>query len=406
MIDDLDLGFDEQERGEKGRHRRGFVERRKATGKGKAKSGGTGKTVIALFLALALLGGIGGGAYYGFDRVSNYFTTPDYDGAGSGETTVEIKQGALIADMANALHEAGVVKSPKAFVNAAADNSRSTNIQPGTYKVRKEMSGESAVAALLDLKNKIVKGLTIPEGRTAKSIFKLLSEETKIPVKEFEAAAKDPEALGVPDWWFKRNDDKKVSKSVEGFLFPDTYELPPNITAEGVLSLMVDRFLTVTGDMDFADKVEKERGGISPYEALIVASMAQAEAGNAEDLGKIARVAYNRAYSGNFPCSCLEFDVSVNYYWELTGKPTKASKDMRTEEIRDPKNPYSTHSHPGLTPTPINNPGKLALEGAMDPPDGPWLFFVAIDREGHSAFAETNAEHERNIEKAKKNGIL
>ncbi|MGS2617099.1 endolytic transglycosylase MltG [Micromonospora sp. LZ34] len=398
MIDDLDLGFDEQDRGEKGRHRRGFVKKRNG------RSGGRGKTVLALLLALVLLGGIGGGAFYGFDRIQNYFVTPDYDGTGTGEVNVEIKQGALIADMADALHTAGVVKSPKAFIEAAAENSRSKNIQPGLYKLRKQMSGVSAVTAMLDPKNRVVNGLTIPEGRTAKNVYKLLSDKTKIPVKEFETAAKDPVALGVPDWWFKRTDGKRVKPSIEGFLFPDTYEIPPKATAESILKLMVDNFLAVTGQMEFADRVQKERGGISPYEALIVASLAQAEAGNKDDLGKVARVAYNRVF-GEFNCNCLEMDVTVNYYLELTGQPTKRSADMTAAELDNPKNPYNRKLK-GLVPTPINNPGKQALEGAMDPPPGKWLFFVAIDDKGHSAFAETFAEHERNMAKAREAGII
>ncbi|WP_330468089.1 endolytic transglycosylase MltG [Micromonospora zamorensis] len=398
MIDDLDLGFDEPERGEKGRHRRGFRKRN-----GKSGGGGRGKTFLALLMALVLLGGIGGGAFYGFDRIQNYFVTPDYDGAGSGEITVEIKNGALIADMADALVAADVVKSQKAFIEAAEANSRSKNIQPGTYKLRKQMSGESAVTAMLDLKNKIVNGLTIPEGRTAKNIYKLLSDKTKIPVKEFEAAAKDPEALGVPDWWFTREDGKKVVKSVEGFLYPDTYEIPPKATAESILKLMVDNFLTVTQEMKFADRVQKERK-VSPYEALIVSSLAQAEAGNKDDLGKVARVAYNRVY-GEFPCNCLEMDVTVNYYLELIGKPTKSSKQMTEAELNDSKNPYNRKLR-GMIPTPINNPGKQALEGAMAPPPGKWFFFVAIDKEGHSEFAETPEQHERNKDKAREAGII
>ncbi|MEH1030278.1 endolytic transglycosylase MltG [Micromonospora profundi] len=397
MIDDLDLGFDEPERGEKGRHRRSFRKRKGGSG------GGRGKTFLALLMALVLLGTIGGGAFYGFDRIQNYFVTPDYDGAGAGEVTVEIKNGALLADMADALVAADVVKSRKAFVEAAEANSRSKNIQPGTYKLRKQMSGESAVTAMLDLKNKIVNGLTIPEGRTAKNIYKLLSEKTKIPVKEFEAAAKDPEALGVPDWWFTRDDGKKVVKSVEGFLFPDTYEIPPKATAESILKLMVDNFLSVTGEMKFADRVQKERK-VSPYEALIVASLAQAEAGNKDDLGKVARVAYNRVY-GEFPCNCLEMDVTVNYYLESVGRATKSSKQMTAAELDDPKNPYNRKLR-GMIPTPINNPGKEALEGAMDTPVGKWLYFVAIDKEGHSAFAETYPEHQRNEAKAREAGII
>ncbi|MET8552299.1 endolytic transglycosylase MltG [Micromonospora zamorensis] len=397
MIDDLDLGFDEPERGEKGRHRRGFRKRNGGSG------GGRGKTFLALLMALVLLGGIGGGAFYGFDRIQNYFVTPDYDGAGAGEITVEIKNGALIADMADALVAADVVKSQKAFIEAAEANSRSKNIQPGTYKLRKQMSGTSAVTAMLDLKNKIVNGLTIPEGRSAKNIYKLLSDKTKIPVKEFEAAAKDPEALGVPDWWFARDDGKKVVKSVEGFLFPDTYEIPPKATAESILKLMVDNFLSVTGEMKFPDRVQKERK-VSPYEALIVASLAQAEAGNKDDLGKVARVAYNRAY-GEFPCNCLEMDVTVNYYLESIGKPTKSSKQMTAAELDDPKNPYNRKLR-GMIPTPINNPGKQALEGAMATPVGKWLYFVAIDKQGHSEFAETYEQHQRNEAKAREAGII
>ncbi|MCG5444745.1 endolytic transglycosylase MltG [Micromonospora sp. NIE79] len=400
MIDDLDLGFDEPERGEKGRHRRGF---RKGKGKG-GSGGGRGKTFLALLMALLLLGGIGGGAFYGFDRIQNYFVTPDYDGSGAGEITVEIKNGALLADMADALVAADVVKSQKAFIEAAEANTRSKNIQPGTYKLRKQMSGASAVTAMLDLKNKIVNGLTIPEGRTSFNIYKLLSEKTKIPVKDFQAAAKDPEGLGVPDWWFKRADGKKSVKSIEGFLFPDTYEIPPKSTAESVLKLMVNRFLSVSGEMKFADRVQEERGGVSPYEALIVASLAQAEAGNKDDLGKVARVAYNRAY-GEFPCNCLEMDVTVNYYLESIGKPTKSSKQMTEAELNDQKNPYNRKLR-GMIPTPINNPGKEALEGAMNPPPGKWLFFVAIDKQGHSEFAETPEQHERNKDKAREAGII
>lgn len=399
MIDDLDLGFDEQERGEKGKHRRSAMRKRNG-----GSGGGRGKTVLALLLALVLLGGIGGGAFYGFDRVQSYFVTPDYDGSGTGEVTVEIKQGALIADMADALVAAGVVKSAKAFVEAAEANSRSKNIQPGSYKLRKQMSGESAVAAMLDPKNRIVNGVTIPEGRTAKNVYKLLSEKTKIPVKEFEAAAKDPIARGVPAWWFKRSDGKKVKPSIEGFLYPDTYEIPPKATAETILELMVENFLSVTGEMKFADRVQKERGGISPYEALIVASLAQAEAGNKDDLGKVARVAYNRVF-GEFPCNCLEMDVTVNYYLESIGRPTKRSGEMTMAELTDPKNPYNRKLR-GLVPTPINNPGKQAMEGAMDPPPGKWFYFVAIDDKGHSAFAETYPEHERNMAKAREAGII
>jgi len=399
MIDELDLAFDE--RVEKGRHRRRAVRRRQR--QRQKRGGGRGRTVLALLLSFLLLGTLAGGAWYGFDRLQGFFGAPDYDGPGTGQVVIEVKAGDTATQIGNTLVKADVVKSAKAFIDAADADSRSKNIQVGSYKVRLRMSAEHALALLLDPKNKVVNGVTIPEGRSALQTYKLLSEKTKIPVKEFQAAAKDPVALGVPDWWFKRTDGKKVTRSIEGFVFPDTYELPPKATAETILKMMVDNFLTVTGEMKFAEQVQNQLGGIAPYEALIVASLAQAEAGNPDDLAKVARVAYNRVYKKDMP---LEFDVTSNYGWELQGKKTKSSADMTMDELRDPKNPYSSHAHKGLTPTPINSPGKKALEGAISPPDEDWLFFVAIDKQGHSAFTASYQEHLRNIEKAKENGVL
>ncbi|SDZ32650.1 UPF0755 protein [Micromonospora pattaloongensis] len=400
MIDELELAFDE--RTEKGRHRRGY--RKKQARREAGGGGGRGKTVAALLVTFLLLGVLGGGLWYGFDRVQGLFGAPDYSGSGAGQAQIQIKPGESLTEIGNSLVRAGVVKSAAAFVDEAGANSRSTNIQPGFYNLRKQMSAESALAMLLEVANKVANTITIPEGRTAKQTYKLLSEKTKIPVKDFEAAAKDPLALGVPEFWFNRTDGKKTRPSIEGFLFPDTYEFDPNPTAEQVLKTMVGHFLAVAEELDFVKTVESERGGVSPYEALIVASLAQAEAGTKADLGKVARVAYNRAYSGTFPCSCLEMDVTVNYYLELSGKATKRSGDMTPEELDDPKNPYNRKLR-GMVPTPINNPGKEALQGAMDPPAGKWLFFVAIDKQGNSAFAETNDEHLRNIQKACRNGI-
>jgi peptidoglycan lytic transglycosylase G len=395
MIDELDLAFDEHAERGRPRHRRGY--------RGGKKS--SGRSAIAFLMAFVLLAVLGGGAYLGYNKIKGFFTAADYSGAGTTPVTVQIADGSSITEMGNTLVENDVVKSTKAFINAAEDNPKGKNIQSGTYSMRKQMSAKNAVTLMLEPKSRIVNGVTIPEGKTALQVYTLLSAKTNVPVKDFQAAAKDPAALGVPDFWFNRTDKQRVTKSIEGFLFPDTYEFPPKSTASDILTTMVQHFMSVTERMDFIKTVEKDRK-ISPYEALTVASLAQAEAGNQADLGKIARVAYNRLYSGKFPCACLQFDVGINYYYQLTGKPTKPSKDMTTAELTDPKNPYRTHGKPGLTPTPINNPGEAALQGAMSPPTGPWLYFVAIDKQGHSAFATTLDQQNKNIETAKKNGVL
>ncbi len=393
MIDELDLAFDENAERGKPRHRRG------SRGGGK----GGGKSAVAFLMAFVLLALLGGGVFLGYNKVRGFFTAADYDGKGTGTVQVQIKDNSTLTEMGNVLVDADVVKSTKAFTNAAEDNPRGKNIQSGTFNLRKQMSAAEAVTLLLDPASRVTNGITIPEGKTALQVYDILAKASGIPVEDFKKAGADPKALGIADFWFNRTDGQKVTRSIEGFLFPDTYEFQPSATAADMLETMVQHFLKVAEQLDFVNKAENDRK-ISPYEVLTVASLSQAEAGNPDDLGKVARVAYNRLYGD--PVMPLEYDVGINYYYQLTGRATKPSSKMTGAELRDPKNPYRLHDKTGLTPTPINNPGKAALEGALNPPKGPWLFFVAIDKEGHSAFAVTNAEHERNIATAKKNGVL
>ena len=393
MIDELDLAFDEQAERGKPRHRRGV---RKDGGQ---KTGG--KSAVAFLMAFILLALLGGGAYFGYNKVRGFFTAADYDGAGTGTVQVVIEQRATLTEIGNTLVDSDVVKSTKAFTDAAEKNPLGKNIQSGTYTMRKQMSGEAAVTLLLDPKARIVNGVTIPPGTTARQAYEILAKSTGIPVAEFQAAAKDPKALGVPDFWFNRRDGKKAATSVEGFLFPDTYEFPPNSTASSILEVMVQKFVSVTTTLGFVDKVQGELA-VSPYEALIVASLSQAEAGIEGDLPKIARVAYNRAYKAKMP---LQFDTTANYWLELNGKAGKHSGRLSPAELNDAKNPYTTELKVGLPLGPINSPGEAALKAAEAPAAGPWLFFVAVDKTGKSAFATTNDEHNANIQTACKNGI-
>jgi len=389
MIDELDLAFDESTDRGKPRHRRG------------ARGGKGGKSAVAFLMAFILLALLGGGAYLGYSKIKGFFTAADYNGSGVDAVQVQIKENASLTDMGNTLVDADVVKSTAAFVQAADANPKGKNIRPGTYNLRKQMAAKDAVTLLLDPKARVTNGVTIPEGKTALQIYAILSKATKIPVADFKEAAKDPVALGVPEFWFKRDDKKKAAVSIEGFLFPDTYEFDPKATAEQDLRVMVQHFLKVAEELGFVDTVQNNLA-VSPFEALIVASLAQAEAGIPADFGGVARVAYNRAYKANMP---LQFDVTANYWLELNGKSPKHSGKLLQSELDDPKNPYNTESKTGLPAGPINNPGKAALQGAENPPAKKWLYFVAIDKSGKSAFADTNAQHEQNVQQACKNGI-
>jgi UPF0755 protein len=177
------------------------------------------------------------------------------------------------------------------------------------------------------------------------------------------------------------------------------------MTAADILKMMVAQFNKVTADINF--KANAQKLGVSPYEALIVASLAQVEAGKESDFKNVARVAYNRAVKKMIDCECLQFDVTANYWLEHQGKPEKASKDMTDAELDDTKNPWNTGpSSPGLPIGPISNPGKAALDGAAQPATANWIYFVAVDKNGTTKFASTSAEHDANVRLACQNGVL
>ncbi len=325
LDDDLDLGWEE---GDSRRSRRGGPPSRQTRQRRRTQKKRRGRSFGALFVSMVLLVALGGGVYWGVGRLQEFFGAPDYTGQPtSTEVNVKVDPGDGSLEIGQELFGKKVIKSVKAFVNTARDDDRSRSIQPGTYRLFEQMPAKVALEALLDPeKNMLLNKVVVPEGKTAIDTFALLSKATGIPVADFTAAAKDPIALGVQDWWFKRDDGKKAVKSIEGFLFPDTYRFDPGLTAAQILTQMVNQFNTVVGELNFAETVQTGLS-ISPHEALVAASLAQVEAGKATDFGKIARVAYNRAYE-DFPCNCLGFDVTVNYWLQLQGKPTKASKDM------------------------------------------------------------------------------
>jgi UPF0755 protein len=304
-----------------------------------------------------------------------------------------------------------VVRSSQAFINAFTANPHSKDVEPGFYNLRKQMKASLAVDMLLarkadgSLANRVSNKITITEGMISQQIFETLSKATKIPVAQFTDAAKNPIALGIPDWWFKRQDGHPQPNppSIEGFLYPATYDFDPNADAAGILKTMVQNFLTVTGDLKFADDAQ-QKFGLSPYEGLIAASIAQVEAVFPEDMGGVARVLYNRAYKG-FDCGCLGLDSTVNYWLRITGKVAQQSGSISYSMMHDPKNPYNTYDNKGLPPGPISNPGKEALTAAITAPASNYTYFLAIDKAGHTAFASTYSDFCAKTHQAKNNGV-
>jgi len=360
MIDELELPFEDDY--ERGRHRR----RRGGRGASQARGGRPrkrrGRSLFALFVVLILLGGLAGAGWFGIDRVRNFFTVADYAGDGDGEVKVQVVANDSGKDMADKLFDKGVVKSPKAFVNAFEANPQSKTIEVGWYRMKLHMKASKALDALLarkpdkSLANKISTTVTVTEGMISLDVYNAGAKAANLPVDDFKNAAKDPVALGVSPDWFVRQDGKPVEKSIEGFLYPATYDFDPGTDPTTMLKAMVAKFNAEVTKLDFLNTVQNNLH-ISPYEALIAASIAQVEGSFPEDMAGIARVLYNRAYGGKFPCSCLQLDSTVNYWLRITGQQPKSSKDLTNGDLHNPKDTYNTHDKPGLPIGPISNPG-------------------------------------------------
>lgn len=338
------------------------------------------RPIIALSVVLIVLLGLGGAGVYAWsvfgERISLQlgWTTNDYEGAGRGEAIVTIREGDIGEDVAKTLADAGVVKTSQAFYELLLAQDTPVEFQVGSYQLKLEMSSQAALDALQDEANKVELTVVLPEGISAMSALARAAEVTGLPLSDFENAAKDPAKFGVPADF----------PSLEGFLFPATYVFEPSDTAETIIQKLVDRMWQAL-----------DEHGVPEADALRVltlASIVQKEAGNTEEMPMISRVFLNRIDIG----MNLQSDATVSYG---TGNPDNTVWTTDSER-EDASNRYNTYANPGLPIGPIGLPGDAAINAAMHPADGAWIYFTAVDLEnGITAFAEDTAGHEANVKK-------
>ncbi|MGV8848624.1 MAG: endolytic transglycosylase MltG [Propionibacteriaceae bacterium] len=339
---------------------------------------------LAVLLALAVL--VGGGwfaATKGYEKYLDWRQTDDYIGAGKDDIQITVPAGASLTEIGSILVKADVVRSSKAFKNAAAKEPKSTSIQPGTYKLKTHLPASMAISMLIDLRNKVVKRVVVREGLRLSAAVKVLVKGTGLTEDQFTAALKDPTKLGLPAY---------AANNPEGFLFPDTYEVADSPDALTVLKGMTAEYVQVAGSINLESRAAAL--GLTPLQVLTVASLIEAEVNRAEDRPKVARAIYNRLQgkteSGQI--MKLQLDSTVNYANNLEGRLTT------TDEQRALKSPYNTYVADGLPPGPINAPGKAALEAALNPAEGDWTYWVVVNPDtGENKFGATLAEHERNV---------
>jgi UPF0755 protein len=401
LDDDLGLAWEEETAAPGAPKTRHFRRQRRERRKRRSRA------YLAIGLSVALLAVLGMGVYWGIGALQDNqrireIVAADYDATEmGGDVEFTVQPGDVGTTIAGGLLDAGVVKSRAAFVDVCqAQESECLSIQPGQYTLQQHSPADVVFGILIDPKNRKpingAKRFTIPEGMTVIEILDKLAKDTGIPLADFKAAAADPAALGITADWYSRQDGKKSAvaerKSIEGFLFPSTYDYDPTWSAHDILKMMVDQFFVVADHVHL--KAQATALHISPYEVLITASLVQAE-GHEADFAKIARVAYNRVYKRLISCACLQFDSTANYWQELKAGKPRTPGNLTAAQLNDASNPYNTYAKtPGMPLGPIDNPA-----------DGNMLYFVVIKPDGTTAFADTIDQHCANIAEGIRNGV-
>jgi UPF0755 protein len=320
--------------------------------------------IMGLRAAIALLMLLGVGALV---LVGREVLTPA-DALETGTILVEVPAHAGIVEIAGRLHRAGAIRSRAGFVLLAGVRGTSRRLKAGEYELDR---GASTLGVLTQLETGRVKQHVIlhPEGATLSELARALESERLASSVAIRHLATDPvflATLGIE------------APSLEGYLFPDTYQFVRGMTAEEILARLVQRMRAKIGSDITARAAAR---GLSVHQVLTLASIIEREAVERDEMRTISAVFWNRLKL-NMP---LQADPTVQY---ATGKERRAltRADLRIDH------PYNTYRNLGLPPGPIASPGLAAIAAALDPAPVKYLYFVAMD-DTHHHFSSTIAEH-------------
>lgn len=316
--------------------------------------------------------------------------TPEVDGSAivtTSTVTATIPAGAAASEVADILEEAGVVPSGSDFLARATELGLESSFQAGTYTFSAGMTLDNVINALAmgDLGSK---SLIIPEGYKLSDIASTVESVTggSVTADQFTAAASDASVYAA-DYDFLAD---AGTNSVEGFLFPKTYSLTGEETAEDIVRMMLDQFRTETASLDWS---YAQSQGLSIYDAVTLASIVEKESSGDETIrAQVAAVFYNRLSSDNQETfGFLQSDATTAY---------EVGHDPTDEEVHS-DSAYSTYSNAGLPPTPICSPGldclKAVCSPSMDYINGGYYYFIFwSDDSGNMQyqFSQTYDEHQ------------
>lgn len=318
------------------------------------------KAIIAISVTFIIL--IGGILFWNHNH-------PDLDfpaGTKGPEIEVNILAGSSGVEIGRILAKKGVVKTSLIFFRAATADNRAESISAGLYLLNTHLSAKEAIEQLLDKKRLQGKFLIIEGAR----LNEIKANLVKIGFT-LDEVNKALTSLKLPNGF--------ESGNLEGLLFPANYTILPNEEVSTLLQGAIDRFAQELKSISLSDYAAKLN--LKPAEALIVASIVQAEGFNNEDFGKVSRVIYNRLRIG-MP---LQMDSTLLYANKSSGEIRVTNRELKIASK------YNTYKYKGLPPGPIGSPGGVALMATIKPTPGNWLYFVTVSP-GETKFTESYSE--------------
>ncbi|MFP6641912.1 MAG: endolytic transglycosylase MltG [Myxococcota bacterium] len=285
----------------------------------------------------------------------------------------EVSAGTSFASVARRLEQGGLIRSARMATFVARYNGMDGQLHVGEYELSPDQSTREVLEAITTGQVKTWR-VTVPEGSRAEDIALRLEASGLVSADTFRSALRNTQLaneLGVP------------SRDFEGYLFPDTYQLPRGLEAEQMVRLLVGQFETV-----WQKQIQplSEDSRLSKHEIVTLASIVEKETASPAERPLIAAVFLNRLKLG----MRLETDPAVIY-----GIP-EFDGNLRRRHLNDVKNLYNTYQHTGLPPGPIASPGQEALQSVVEPEETDYLYFVSKN-DGTHQFSKTYAEHQKAV---------
>lgn len=336
--------------------------------------------IIGAVVAVIVLAVI---AFFAVPAVKGLLGGEDANVTAGQQVTVTIPEGASGDTIATILSENHIVENPKDYYAAVKKLNADMSLKPGTYSFTTFMDATKVVQQLMEGPNAGSDALTIPEGLTVDQVADRVAKAyDSISKEDFLNQAKASNY--VNDYAFLKD---AANDSLEGFLFPKTYSLGKDPSADDVIRAMLDQFNAEYKSLDFAscEAKIKERYGVemSDYGIVNLASIVEREGLNADQRAHVASVFYNRLAGKLDGLRYLNSDATMMY---VTGGEVTAD-DLQSDS------PYNTYKHEGLPPTPICSPSLEALKATLEPTDSDDLYFYITQDEEY--FSKTYEEHQQ-----------